>query len=319
MKFLINVRNRIEGFVKNHYRISSYVIKLVMIFLALFILKSTIGYNEILSNIWVVLGLSVVCAFIPLRFVLFILLAYQVLQMLALSMGVAVMIAIIMLLMYMIYFRFSKNYAFVIIALPILFMIKIPVVIPLLLGVIAPLSSLTSIVFGTIIYYMIHYVSLNATVFSDIATSEFTKTSLLIEGSFLNSEFLYNLVIIAVVFIVVFFVKKINANRSNDIAVCIGTGSAIILYMAANLVFGSISSEKIISIVVFSVIAGIICEIIHNVVLPLDYTRTNMLQLEDEEYYYYVRAVPKAAIEKQSVEVSEINASARKPEKHKKA
>lgn len=315
MRFLINLRNRIEGFVKKHIRVSSYIIKLVMVFAALFILSSNVGFNATLSSLWFVIILSFVCAFIPLRFLLFIILGYTVIQMYTLSAGVAGITAIILLLMYMIYFRFSGNYAFIIVLLPVMFILNIPAVVPLLIAVIAPLDSLISIVFGTIIYFMIHYVNINTTVFNDMANTELQKASLLLEGTFTNNVFLYTLIIMIIVFVVVFLVKRVNSNRSNDIAVCIGTGVNIILLIAANLIFNTISADAIIESVVFSVIAGIIAEVIHNAVLPLDYTRTNMLQFEDSEYYYYVRAIPKAAIEKQTVRVKRINASKRKPEK----
>jgi hypothetical protein len=42
-------------------------------------------------------------------------------------------------------------------------------------------------------------------------------------------------------------------------------------------------------------------------VFSVDYTRTEYLQFEDDEYYYYVKAVPKAAVAIPEKTVKRIN------------
>ena len=39
----------------------------------------------------------------------------------------------------------------------------------------------------------------------------------------------------------------------------------------------------------------------------VDYTRTEYLQYEDDDYYYYVKAVPKIAVTARDVKVQKIN------------
>src|SRR5699024_3841211 len=43
-------------------------------------------------------------------------------------------------------------------------------------------------------------------------------------------------------------------------------------------------------------------------VFAVDYTRTEYLQYEDDDYYYYVKAVPKIAVSAPDVKVQKINA-----------
>ena len=43
--------------------------------------------------------------------------------------------------------------------------------------------------------------------------------------------------------------------------------------------------------------------------LTLDYTRVERLQFEDDEYYYYVKAVPKALIAQQQRNVKRFSGS----------
>jgi hypothetical protein len=43
------------------------------------------------------------------------------------------------------------------------------------------------------------------------------------------------------------------------------------------------------------------------VIKPLDYTRTETVEFEDDEYNYYVKAVPKTAFKSETVSVKKIN------------
>ena len=57
---------------------------------------------------------------------------------------------------------------------------------------------------------------------------------------------------------------------------------------------------------VCAVIIGVIVQFFKTVV---DYSRVENTQFEDDEYYYYVKAVPKIAMAKQQKSVRKINAS----------
>ena len=42
-------------------------------------------------------------------------------------------------------------------------------------------------------------------------------------------------------------------------------------------------------------------------ILALDYQRTEFVQYEDDNYYYYVKAIPKVKVSAESVQVQHIN------------
>ena len=50
---------------------------------------------------------------------------------------------------------------------------------------------------------------------------------------------------------------------------------------------------------------GYLCQILF---FSVDYSRTEYVQYEDDEYYYYVKAVPKINIVNAEVKVKQINA-----------
>ena len=55
-------------------------------------------------------------------------------------------------------------------------------------------------------------------------------------------------------------------------------------------------------------IGAVIASLIYQLfVFSVDYSRTEYTQFEDDDYYYYVKAVPKIAISRTDVKVQEIN------------
>jgi hypothetical protein len=62
-----------------------------------------------------------------------------------------------------------------------------------------------------------------------------------------------------------------------------------------------------VSLIVGSVVAVIAALIVKFFVFSVDYTRTERLQFEDDEYYYYVKAVPKSSVTIPEKTVKRIN------------
>ena len=57
----------------------------------------------------------------------------------------------------------------------------------------------------------------------------------------------------------------------------------------------------------YQFVIAIIIQFLYNVI---DYTREETFEFEDEEYYYYVRAVPKVSVEEEEFNVTQITAPA---------
>ena len=66
---------------------------------------------------------------------------------------------------------------------------------------------------------------------------------------------------------------------------------------------GSLVPGLIIAILLSAAVAGVY----HFFVFAVDYSRTEFVQFEDDDYYYYVKAVPKIAVTKPDVKVQKIN------------
>ena len=178
----------------------------------------------------------------------------------------------------------------------------------MILAIIGPAMSVIVVIFGTIFYYLIYFLDMNAATFaSSTGTLEFTKVEILVEGVFRNKEYILILAVLFAVFMIVHFLKRINYNYSVEIAIAVGTGVYIVLSLLVALVLHTLTTQKLLGFVIGGLVSGGLAILINTIFRPLDYSRTENVEFEDDEYNYYVKAVPKATFEKERVQVKRIN------------
>ena len=68
---------------------------------------------------------------------------------------------------------------------------------------------------------------------------------------------------------------------------------------------------KILFMIIGSIVSLLIGFVIQFIFMNLDYARTERVQFEDDEYYYYVKAVPKMAVSAPAKSVKKINVQTR--------
>lgn len=308
MNQLIKLRTRIEEFYIAHRRVVGYIARTILLFVCLLILSSHIGFQEFISQLWFIIVLALGLGFVPTRFMMLGVGVYMIIQIFSLSYGLGIVTLILLAVMYLLYFRFAEQYSYLLMVIPLLFFIRIPLVAVLMLAVMGPALSVITVLFGTILYYLIHYLDVHAVVFaSTTGTPEFEKAEMLLQGVFGGTEFLMMLLVMLVVFMIVHFVKRANFSYSYEIAIAAGTGIYIILTLASELLFGTLTTQKLLIYLIGGLVSGGLAMLLTNIIKPLDYSRTETVEFEDEEYNYYVKAVPKAAFKSETVSVKRIN------------
>ena len=85
------------------------------------------------------------------------------------------------------------------------------------------------------------------------------------------------------------------------------------------LLFGDLmynTNLSILGVIIGSVISVLLVKVLEFFVFNVDYSRTEFVQFEDDEYYYYVKAVPKVVLSKPEKTVKKINAQRKKKKSH---
>jgi hypothetical protein len=106
--------------------------------------------------------------------------------------------------------------------------------------------------------------------------------------------------------IVVCCVRKLAADHARSIAIVIGIAIQMGIICSGEIYFGN--NQDIIKVVIGCVVSLLIALGVDFMSMSLDYTRVEHVQFEDDEYYYYVKAVPKASVPVADKQVKKINA-----------
>ena len=110
----------------------------------------------------------------------------------------------------------------------------------------------------------------------------------------------------SVTIIVVNCIKRLSINNSWLYAIIAGTVVELLFLIIGILAFDAkINILVTVLGAVLGVIVGYICKML---LFNVDFKRTEFVQYEDDEYYYYVKAVPKITIANTDVKVKQINA-----------
>lgn len=286
------------------------VIKFLLGVIVLSIINGKMGYMTKLDNMAIVLIVSLLCSFLPTGFMAFFAMMFAVLHMYALSIETAAVGLVVFLLLYLLFLRFTAKEALVVVLTPVLCMLKLPYVMPVAMGLIGTPASCVSVGCGVVVYYLLQTVITNAPTINSMGAEEATaKLRLLIDGMLGNKAMLVMIAAFAITVIVVYLIRRMSVDHSWTIAMVAGVMIEVMILLVGDLMYDT--NLSIVSALLGAVVTLIACKIIEFFRFCLDYSRTEKVQFEDDEYYYYVKAVPKMTVAAPTNTVKKINTQRR--------
>ena len=224
----------------------------------------------------------------------------------ALSLEVFAMAAGLLAVMYILYFRVSPKYGYVLVLTPIAFLLKIPYAVPLTMGLLGGPACVVPVACGTVFYYLIYYMKNNEAMLASSETEQMTsRLSYLVENVLNNKTVILTVLVFAVVLMIVYAIHRLSADHAWHIAIGAGAVTNIVLFLVGALVMQV--KVPIIQLILGTLVSIVIAMAVEFFVFSVDYSRTEYAQFEDDEYYYYVKAVPKMSIAVSDKQVKRIN------------
>jgi hypothetical protein len=139
------------------------------------------------------------------------------------------------------------------------------------------------------------------------------KMKLMADGLLQNWAMWITLVAFVAVLLLVNLIRTRSFDYAWRIAIIAGGVVYVVIMLGGSFfVDVRVSMAPLLIQTALSVVAGIILEFF---VFGGDYSRTERLEYEDDEYYYYVKAVPKAAVAKSERSIKKITAQPVKEER----
>ena len=297
MVALLEIKEKLVRFYGKYEAYVTPLMRFALALVAFMFINANIGYMKVISTTPVALILSALCSVLPVNAMIAIAALVILLDLYALSMEVLLVGALVFAFIYFVYFRFSPRYGYNAVLAPVCFKLGIPYIVPIGSGLLGEMYSVISVVCGSVIYFFLKGVHENETTLSsasDAAASATSKITIVLNQLLMNKEMFLVVTIFAITTIVVYIIRRMDIDNAWTVAWISGILFEVIGLVSGYLLLGI--SGKIQGVIIGGIISAFIALGIQFMFFNVDYTRTERLQFEDDEYYYYVKAVPKSVI-----------------------
>ena len=306
MTGLLEIREKLKLFYSRYEPFILPVVKFLLAFVALNAVNGSLGYMTQLDNVAAVLIVALMCSFLPAGAMIFFTMAFSLAHMYALSMEVALIGLCMYLLMFLVFFRFSPRHSLVVVLTPLLCSMNIPYVVPVAVGLLCGPAAAVSVGCGVSVYYLFETVKANESNIRTMGEEDaLAKIRLLIDGIISNRGMLVMIAAFAVTVLVVYFIRRLSVDYAWTIAAVAGAMTNVVIMLVGDLIYNI--NISVFGALLRSLLAIAVAKVIEFFRFCVDYGRKEVVQFEDDEYYYYVKAIPKMTVSMSTRTVKRIN------------
>ena len=294
MTTLLEIKERIRGFCSKYEVYLVPVIKSILAFLTFFMIRSRLGYMTRINSMTLLLVLALSCALLPVNTIVLIAALLVLLHLYSLSLAACAVCFLVMIVLFLLYFRLLPKKGYYAVLTPLAFIFQVPYVMPIVIGLLDdnPVSVL-AMVCGGIMYYLLSGIAVNAFAIAEMTEDDsiITKFAEVLNQFVGNREMTAMLAILVVTALIVWSIRRLAVDHAWTIAIATGCLLQFVLCLICDLQLNLPANMLLVfAAVLASAAVGLILQFFF---FNLDYTRTERVQFEDDEYYYYVKAIPK--------------------------
>lgn len=306
MMTLLVLRTRLQSLYQKHEIYLKPVFKFIIGIIVFQTINAGIGYDGHLKKLPIVLALSLLSAFTPSAVLVLLAALVSFLHIYSVSVILSAIILILFIIMYALFLRFTPRLGLVVLAVPILFYMKIPYAVPLLLGVFSTPAAIIPTCLGVMVYYLFHIIQGAAAIQVNVSLEDtVTVYSYVVNGLKNNSQLMTAMVVFSLTILVTWLVWRMKFDYSHETAIAAGCFANIFGFLISSLKFDT--TEQIGVMIIGTIISGLLVVVIQFFHLTLDYSAVEHVQFEDDDYYYYVKAIPKINVTTPQVNVKRFN------------
>ncbi|MCR5272875.1 MAG: hypothetical protein K6E13_07830 [Lachnospiraceae bacterium] len=315
MTTLLEIKEKLKTFYAKNDIYIKPVIKFIFALIVYIQINSSIGYNSKLESLPITLVLALLGAILPLGGTILIASIVVLLHLYTLSFEVAIIAFVLFMLIYFLYFRFAPKTGVNVLLVPVFMKLNIGNTIPIANGLVNEWYSAISVACGTVVYYFLLGIRENASLLGSETEEGITyKFTAVLNQLVGNKQMYLTLVTFALTTLVVYSIRKLSANYSWSIAIITGLLVNFIMMLSGRLMLGL--GLNIVALILQTIVAGAVAMVLQFMLFNLDYTRIERVQFEDDDYYYYVKAVPKIYVTGKEKRVKTISSKNKRTRSH---
>jgi hypothetical protein len=307
MMTLLVLRARLRTIYQKYELYIEPIVKFIIAIVVFQLINTSIGYDSRLKKLPIVLALSLLSTFTPSAILVLLAGLVTIAHVYLEAQVLSIIVIMIMLIMYCLFLRFTPKQGYVVLAIPILYLLKLPYLIPILLGLFATPLSIIPTSCGVIIFYLFKVIKEATLMNVNISLEDTLQLYTYVVNSLMNNKQMFlTILIFSLIILVTYFVKRMKFDYAHEVSVAAGALTCILGFLICDLRLDI--SEQIGAMILGTLASAIIAVIVQFFRLALDYTGVENVQFEDDDYYYYVKAIPKINVTTPQINVKRTNA-----------
>ena len=305
MVALLELREKLVRFYGKNDVYVTPLMKFLLSLISFMLINANIGYMTKISSMPVAMILAAICSILPINGMITIAAIIILLHLYELALEVCLVGFLLFAFVYFVYFRFSPKYGYNAVLMPVCYKLGIPYIVPIGSGLLGEAYSVVSVVCGSAVSFFLNGVHANEATLGGTTEGGTSKIAIAINQLVGNKEMYLVIAVFALATLVVYIVRRMDIDNAWTVAWMSGVIFETVGLIAGYILLGI--SGKVLGVILGGVVTCALAVVIQFLFFNVDYTRTERLQFEDDEYYYYVKAVPKAVIAGSNKQVKHFN------------
>lgn len=306
MMQLLVIKEQLKQFYQKASLYVDPIAKFLIALVVFMMINQQLGFNTKLNSLPILLILSTFCAFTPSVILVVLAMAFSVGHILALSKILAALVVVIYLIIYCFFSKTTPYFGQVVLAIPVLYFLNIPYCVPILLGLIATPIAVIPVACGVGVYFLMNVVK--SLTNSSLGVSMEDVLNILrtvLDGWLRNPNMIFAIFVFCAVVVVTYIIRKQEFDYAFEISIVAGAIINVLGFLIGNIGFDI--QVNLLTMILGTVGSIVIVYIVWFFRLTLDHTAIERIQFEDDDYYYYVKAVPKIKVTAPEKNVKKIN------------
>ncbi|MEE3468078.1 MAG: hypothetical protein VZQ83_06535 [Eubacterium sp.] len=293
MATLLIIRARIRHFFERHYLVIRGILKALAVLVVLLLLTSRFPDGFFADIRWIFPIIAILSGFVPDAIAIMGIVAVVGIEVWQVSSVQAVTMLLMIAIFFLLFGRKAREQWYMLISVPTLSACEMGFSVPVVSALVASPSLVPAMVMGIIVRFSLEGVAEYTATAQRLAGDNniFSPLQYLINYLVSNRLFWVALIVYTLTFVVIYLLRRANFRYAPQIAILVGSIVLYTMVMISNIIW-ELELNLILTSILVIVTMGIayLVQFMH---ISLDYHGTRKLQFEDDEYFYYVTAIPK--------------------------
>ena len=304
---LLLIRDSIKSVFKKYNAAIIPVLRFIAAFVTFALINGDLGYNEKFTGISVLVLLSAISAFFPMGVTVFLSGILMIFHIYSASMFLSLIFIVIIAILYFLLMRLAPGYSSLIIAIPVLTFFHMEALVPIAVGLVGSPIAIFAMIPGIVVSVLFNIIKEAVKMSAgSMQIEDNLQIYVFVIKSLLENKLMLLMIAAAIaVFLATYICRRLAVSHSYILGIIAGIIVNLIVMIVGGLVFEV--NVSVLWIFLGSIISGALAFAVQFFKYLLDYSSVEHLQFDDDDYFYYVTALPKLSVTSPDLNILKIN------------